>query len=120
MNRLIDSQGRFVKKESVGSSKIQKPQKEKNPSTIEIKLSNEVKIQPCYQSTSPTTPSKISEQFTKSYEIRCSKPPKSLEQPFKTYFTPWATKFLEEVKAKNIENNNAGGNNAGKNRNAIV
>ena len=75
MNRPRDSQGRFVKKESVGSSKIQKPQKEKNSSTIETKPSGEVKIQPFSQFTSPTTPSEIAEQFAKSYETRCSKPP---------------------------------------------
>ena len=86
MNRLGDSQGRFVKKELVGSSKIQKPQKEKNPSTIEIKPKNKVRIQPSSQSIFPTTP-KISEQFTNSYKIRCTKPPKSLEKPFKTYYT---------------------------------
>ena len=43
MNRPRDSQGRFFKKESVGSSKNQKSQKEKNPS-IETKPSGEVKI----------------------------------------------------------------------------
>ena len=79
MNRLRDSQGRFVKKELVGSSKIQKPQKEKNPSTIEIKPNNEVRIQPSSQSTSPTTPNENFEQLAKSYEISYSKPPKSLE-----------------------------------------
>ena len=120
MNRLRDSQGRFFKKESIGSSKIQKPQKEKNPLTIEIKPNNKVKIQLSSQSTSSTTPFEIFEQFVKSYEIRCSNPPKSLEKPFKTYVTPWATKFLEEVMAKNIENNNTGGNNARNNRNTIV
>ena len=59
MNRLRDSQGRFVKKESVGSSKNQKLQKEKNPSTNETKPSGEV--EPSSQFTSTTTPSKISE-----------------------------------------------------------
>ena len=44
MNRRRDSQGRFVKKESVGSSKTQKPQKEKNPLTLETKPKNEVRI----------------------------------------------------------------------------
>ena len=61
MNRLRDSQGRFVKKESVDSSKNQKPQKEKNPSTIEIKPSGEVETWPSSQFTSPTTPSEIAE-----------------------------------------------------------
>lgn len=54
MNRPKDSQGGFVKKESVGSSKIQKPQKNKSSLTIETKPKNEVSIQPSSQSTSPT------------------------------------------------------------------
>ncbi len=120
MNRLRDSQGRFVKKKSIGSSKNQKSQKEKNMSIIETKPSGEVKIQPSSQFTSSTTPSKIAEQFAKSYEIRCSKPPEPQEHPFKTYFTPWATKVLEEGMADNVENNNVGENNAGNNRNEIV
>ena len=66
MNRLRDSQGRFVKKESVGNSKNQKPKKEKNPSTIEIKPSSEVEIQPFSQFTSPTTLSEIAKKFAKS------------------------------------------------------
>ena len=59
MNRPRDSQGRFVKKESIGSSKNQILQKEKNPSTIETKPSSEV--EPSSQFTSTTTPSEIVE-----------------------------------------------------------
>ena len=59
MNKLRDSQGGFIKKESIGSSKNQKSQKEKNPSTIETKPSSEV--EPSSQFTSTTTPSEIAE-----------------------------------------------------------
>ena len=40
MNRPRDSQGRFVKKVLVGSSKIEKPQKEKE--TLNVKLERKI------------------------------------------------------------------------------
>ena len=95
MNRLRDSQGRFVKKESVGSSKIEKPQKEKE--TLNVK--SERKVEPS-QST-PTISPTFFHQFEKSYETKCSQTPNPPERPFRTYFTPWATQVLEGIMAEN-------------------
>ena len=113
MNRLRDSQGRFVKKESVGSSKTEQSQKEKE--TLKVKLEN--KAVPS-QST-PSISSTFFHQFESSYETKCSKTPNPPKRPFMTYFTPWATQVLEEIMEDN-QGNAVGGNNGGNNNNAIV
>ena len=95
MTRLRDSQGRFVKKESVGSSKIEKSQKETK--TLNIKPEN--KVVPS-QST-PSISSTFFHQFESSYKTRCSKTPNPLKRHFKTYLTPWATQVLEEIMVEN-------------------
>ena len=102
MNRLRYSQGRFVKKESVGSSKTKKSQKEKETSNIKL----EKKVVPS-QST-PSISSTFFHQFQSSYETKFSKTLNPPEKPFKTYFTPWATQVLEEIMAEN-QGNAAGG-----------
>lgn len=85
MNRPRDSQGRFVKKELVGSPKTQKPQK--GPLNI-VPNPKEIILRPPSQLDSLAIPLEIFQKFTGSYKDRCSKSLEPLENPFKAYYTP--------------------------------